>query len=437
MARCCEAVRHFAFIKKITKFAHYSSNCAKMQHIILYDTKADYGNLLPITFARPISGIRVGITTLREKWEALVPGRYFIETADIMCDRLPDEIRNDETLYVCSSVIPTRAVADAVGSLRPGECLVGTDGRTVAFRGSCHKDYLEEDCGEISRGDAACRVFPDEVRRLRYVFDIFLNNSFALNEDYRRLTSGRESRELPCSNLVLGPYEDEDGLPRIFLEEGAQVEGAVINLREGPVYIGRGAKVMEGSCIRGALALCDNAQVRMGAKIYGATTLGPWCKAGGELSNVVMLGYSNKSHDGYLGNAVIGEWCNIGAGVNASNLKNDYSKIRIWNYVQKRFIHTDLQFCGLIMGDHSKAGVNCMFNTATVLGVGVNVHGSGFPRVFVPSFSEGSASAGFTDVSLKKFFDIAARVMSRRGHEIDDREKKIYEHIYNYSQTHK
>lgn len=200
-------------------------------------------------------------------------------------------------------------------------------------------------------------------------------------------------------------------------------------MSEGPVYVGRGARISEGSCVRGPLALCDHAQVNMGAKIYGNTTLGPYCKVGGELNNVVMFGYSNKAHDGYLGNAVIGEWCNIGAGTNASNLKNDYSKIRLWNYNKRSFVRTDLQFCGLMMGDHSKAGINCMFNTATVVGVGCNVHGAGFPRPFVPSFSEGSPSAGFRDVDLRKFFDIAARVMARRGIELTELDRRIFQAI--------
>ena len=397
-----------------------------MQDIILFDTMEDFGNLLPITFTRPVSSIRVGITTLREKWESLLPGNYGVRPADYMSDIYPCSIeKGDDILQVRSSVIPTSDLAEAVGTLKRGERLVDSEGCAIATRG----DIGEEEGEPV--------VYSGECRRLRYVFDIFLHNGFALKEDFRRITAGRDSKEAYTNNLILGDYVDKDGVPQLFMEEGAVAEGATLNLREGPIYIGKGARIMEGSSVRGGLALCDNAQIRMGAKIYGPTTLGPYCKAGGELSNVVMLGYSNKSHDGYLGNAVIGEWCNIGAGVNASNLKNDYSKIRIWNYVQERFIHTDLQFCGLIMGDHSKAGVNCMFNTATVLGVGVNVYGCGFPRVFVPSFSEGSASSGFSDVGLKKFFDIASRVMDRRGKAISEEERKIYQHIYNISQAHK
>lgn len=397
-----------------------------MQHVILYDLKDTFYNLLPITFTRPISLIRIGITTLREKWEALLQGNYCIETIDFMSELFEcDVMEDDGTLHVMSSVIPTAEMAEAIRGLKAGERLSDKDGAPIAYRGHC-------DDGTETAESFINKVYPGECRRLNYVYDIFLQNAYALKEDFRRLTAGRDSLAPFDNNLILGDIVDSDGLPQIFLEEGALVEGATINLREGPVYVGKDAKILEGSNVRGGLALCERAQVRMGAKVYGATTLGPFCKAGGELSNVVMLGYSNKAHDGYLGNAVIGEWCNIGAGVNASNLKNDYSKIRIWNYREKRFIRTDLQFCGLIMGDHSKAGVNCMFNTATVVGVGVNVYGSGFPRVILNSFHEGSASSGFDSVPLKKFFEIADRVMSRRGRSISEKERRIYEYIYTH-----
>jgi UDP-N-acetylglucosamine diphosphorylase/glucosamine-1-phosphate N-acetyltransferase len=215
------------------------------------------------------------------------------------------------------------------------------------------------------------------------------------------------------------------------------VEGVTINVKNGPVYIGRNVQVMEGSSLRGPLAICADAQIKMGSKIYGGTTIGPFCKVGGEIDNTVFFGFSNKAHDGYLGNAVIGEWCNIGAGTNASNLKNDYSKIRIWNYAESRFMRTDLQFCGLIMGDHSKAGINCMFNTATVVGVGVNFHGCGFPRTFIPSFSQGSPEAGFSNVSVSAFMQLASRVMGRRGLELTDVDKAIFEKIYEMALAYK
>lgn len=400
-----------------------------MRDIILFDTEETFGNLLPITFTRPIPYIRVGILTLLEKWQMLLEGRYSVSTAAFLKDVYPCLAERDEAvLHIDSSVLPDAPLVRSIEALKVGEELEDPDGRTIAY-------YAPEP--DFRKTPTVKSRYLGEVRRLNYVFDIFLQNGREIKEDFARITEGKRSQPLPECNLMIGSPLDDEGHEQLFIEEGAVVEGASINVKEGPVYIGAGARIMEGACVRGPLALCAKAQIRMGAKIYGATTIGPYCKAGGELSNVVMLGYSNKSHDGYLGNAVIGEWCNIGAGVNASNLKNDYSRIRIWNYVQKRFIHTDLQFCGLIMGDHSKAGVNCMFNTATVLGVGVNVHGAGFPRVFVPSFSEGSASAGFSDVSLKKFFDIASRVMNRRGLEISEKQRAIYEHIYSVSQNHK
>ena len=214
------------------------------------------------------------------------------------------------------------------------------------------------------------------------------------------------------------------------------MEGAIVNLTEGPVYIGKDAEVMEGACIRAPFAGCTHSVVNMGAKVYGATTLGPYCKVGGEVNNVVFIGYSNKAHDGFLGNAVIGEWCNIGGGTTASNLKNDYGEIKLWNYPQARFVRTGLQFCGLIMGDHTKLGVNTMINTATVLGVGVNIHGTGFPRNFVPSFSEGGSS-GFVDVSLTKFFTIAERMMARRNKVLSEDDKEMFKSIYSIADNYK
>ena len=258
-------------------------------------------------------------------------------------------------------------------------------------------------------------------------------NPKVLVEDFRRITADRVSQPLSDTNHVIGDIVDADGKPMIFLEEGAEVEGAMINLKEGPVYVGRDVTVMEGVCVRGPIAFCDHSKARMGAKLYGGSTFGPYVKVGGEGDNSVIFGYSNKAHDGYLGNAVVGEWCNIGAGVNCSNLKNDYSKIRLWNYRLHSFARTDLQFCGPIIGDHSKLGVNVMLNTATVIGVGVNIHGAGFPRVFVPSFLEGSANGGFSDVPMKRFLTIAERVMARRGISLTDLDRIIFDRIFEYA----
>lgn len=353
--------------------------------ILLRDPESAREQLLPLSFTRPLSELRLGILTLREKWEFMLPGEYSWSTAAYLAEKFP-ATGSSVNYTVDSDIIPTPSYIDAL--------LRGIDA---------------------------------EPERIEHLYDIFLKNGDAIESDFRLITTGRESLPLPPSNTLIGDPS------LLFIEEGAKVQGAIINVTHGPVYIGRDAEVMEGSCLRGPIAICEHATVNMGTKIYGATTIGPWCKVGGELNNVVMIGYSNKAHDGFLGNAVIGEWCNLGAGCVASNLKNDYTEIKLWNYPAHRFLKTGLQFCGLIMGDHSKAGINTMFNTATVVGVGVNIHGSGFPRNFVASFSEGGAS-GFSDVSLTKFFDIASRVMARRGKTLTDVDRHIFQSIYDYAE---
>lgn len=389
--------------------------------IYLFDTEESHENLLPLSFTRPVAYFRLGVSTIKEKWETFLPGEYKCLPVEYLREKYgyapePDE----ECLFIIGALLPDKDTAAAVGSLKPGEAFIDAD-TPIAFHGT-YADF----CNKVwSKKETSV-----EFRIIKYVFDVFSQNYKEIENDFYRLTAGRTSCPLDDTNIVIGDFTDEMGRQKIFIEEGAIVEGATFNLKRGPIYIGRHAEVMEGTCLRGPIALCNNAKVKMGAKIYGGTSLGPYCKVGGEVDNTVFFGYSNKAHDGYLGNAVIGEWCNIGAGVNASNLKNDYTRIRVWNYRSHSFMRTDLQFCGLIMGDHSKIGVNCMLNTATVIGAGVNIHGAGFPRVFVPSFSEGSPVTGFTDVTMKKFLDIAERVMGRRGKSLNEHDKRIYEKVF-------
>lgn len=401
------------------------------RNVVLYDTPESHENLLPLAYTRPVADFRVGITTIKEKWEALLPGHYSYHTVAYLQEKYPQaDLKGENALFIFGSVIPDEILAGAVSSLKPGESI--SDGETViAF---CGKESDIESYAESKPESlAGCRELKPELGTLKYVYDIFLKNAEALKSDYARLVKGRCSNPLPESCTLIGPAKTPCGLPSVFIEDGAQIEGAILNVKNGPIYIGKDAEVMEGCSLRGPIALGRKSKFKMGAKVYGGTTIGPYCKMGGEIDNVVVFGYSNKAHDGYLGNAVIGEWCNIGAGTNASNLKNDYAKIRIWNYRQQRFMKTDLQFCGLIMGDHSKAGVNCMFNTATVVGVGVNIHGAGFPRVFLPSFSEGSAEAGFSSVGIDKFMTTAQRVMSRRELDLNDIDCHICEYIHDYA----
>lgn len=395
---------------------------SQQMKVVLFDTRQNYENLLPLSYTRPVAAFRVGLVTIREKWEHFLPGDYSYYPVEYLREKYPLGCAEDEeALFIAGNKLPDKATALEAASLRPGEGLRDSGG-LWAYRG-VRADFE-------SLPDGFGRESGNGSDRLLHVFDVFLHNPDEIEKDYSWYVRGRDGRAPGAATVVLGDRRLDNGLPSLFIEEGAVVEGAVINVKDGPVYIGRNVQVMEGSCLRGPLAVCADAKVRMGAKIYGGTTIGPFCKVGGEVDNTVFFGFSNKAHDGYLGNAVIGEWCNIGAGTNSSNLKNDYSKIRIWNYAERRFMRTDLQFCGLIMGDHSKAGINCMFNTATVVGVGVNFHGCGYPRTFIPSFSAGSPEAGFSDVSIPAFMQIASRVMGRRGLELTDVDRAVFEKIY-------
>lgn len=399
-----------------------------MTNIILFDDKDTWTDLLPIVYTRPISDIRIGILTIKEKWQKYFPDHGFsCLTAEYLSVKYPTNI-TDDNLFIAGNCCPDKNFADAVSVLGNGEALA-YNGELVAYRGTM------EGFKSVNLEKAAPYT-ASSLTMLHQLYDIFLLNGSEMRRDYHIIIAGRESQPLSETCTIVGPYRLDDGCPAIFIEEGATVEAVTLNTTGGPIYIGKDAVIMEGVCIRAPFAACRHSQVNMGTKIYGATTLGPYCKVGGELNNVVMIGYSNKAHDGFLGNAVIGEWCNIGAGTNASNLKNDYTEIKLWNYRAHRFLRTGLQFCGLIMGDHSKAGINCMFNTATVIGVGVNVHGAGFPRNFVASFSEGSV-AGYTDVSVVKFFDIAKRMMARRGIELSETDKEIFESIYRIAENYK
>ena len=253
-------------------------------------------------------------------------------------------------------------------------------------------------------------------------WDIFTLNAGAIEDDFNRLTAGRTSAPVPSSNRVING-------DRVFLEEGARAECAILNAHTGAIYLGRDSEVMEGVMIRGPFALGDQGVIKMGAKIYGATTVGPGAKAGGEINNSVIFGNSNKAHDGFLGNSVIGEWCNLGADTNNSNLKNNYSEVKVWSYAEKTIVGTGLQFCGLFMGDHSKCGINTMFNTGTVVGVFANIFGAGFPAKHIPSFTWGMPEEG-TLFLPDKAIELAERVMARRNVMLSDADRELVSQLY-------
>ena len=380
---------------------------------ILFDTTQEHSNLLPLTFTRPVADLRVGIDTLRAKWEAMLPGEYSYLTENYLAEKFPATVQ-DDNIFIAGHLLATPALASQISTLSIGEA-IADENEIWAYRGASFIPGETQPIHTIT----PCET-PDAIR---FPHDIFSKNGKELQADFTRITNGRTSTPLSNTCTLIGDAS------LLFIEEGATVECTTLNTKNGPIYIGKDAEVMETCAVRGPLALCEHAVLNMGTKVYGPTTLGPYCKCGGELNNVVFIGYSNKAHDGFLGNAVIGEWCNLGADTVASNLKNTYAEVRLWNYPERRFIRTGLQFCGPIIGDHSKAGINTMFNTATVVGVGCNVYGPGFPRTYIPSFSEGGAQ-GMTELSLNRFYDIAERVMARRHKELTDVDRRLYAYLF-------
>ena len=381
-----------------------------MNYILFDGTVRD--SLLPFTFTRPVADIRVGILTIREKWEKYLNTTTTTVTEDYLSGKFP-MVELEENILINSSFLPNKELVGMIESLQKNEAIFHNE-EVIAF-------YSLEG-QEIEFSTFTKIEFEGDVFRIEHTWDIFSKNAEALQADFDLLTEGRKSAPISKTNSLINPEN-------IFLEEGASVEYSLLNATEGPIYLGKDAEIWEGSLVRGAFALCNNAVVKMGAKIYGATTVGPFGKVCGEISNSVIFGYSSKGHEGYLGNAVLGEWCNIGADSNNSNLKNNYAKVRLWNYATEKFEQTGLQFCGLMMGDHSKTAINTMFNTGTVIGVNANIYVPGFPRNFIPSFSWGGAS-GFTTYLPQKAFEAAKVMMARRGVEFNEQEAHILEHVF-------
>lgn len=386
-----------------------------MNYILFDDNTWD--QMLPLTFTRPVSEIRLGFLTIKEKWEKYLQSNCSYFTRDYLQKKF-EKFTDDDNLFINSSLIPTAELISEMENLEMGQTLIC--GEVIcAYRAD---KFMAEafSPSEFKKSDAIQTI--SDCIKINHPWDIFRMNGDGIEHDFKLITKGRKSQILSKTNNVIGDHE-------IFIERGAVVEYATLNVKNGPIYIGKGAEVMENSAIRGPFALGAHATVKMGAKIYGPTTVGPYSKVGGELNNVVIFGYSNKAHDGFLGNSVIGEWCNLGADTNNSNLKNNYAPVKLWNYQSERFVDTGLQFCGLIMGDHSKTGINTMFNTGTVVGVAANIFGDGFPRNFIPSFSWGG-SHGFTECRIDTAYEIAQRVMERREIAFDEVEKNIMNHIF-------
>ena len=386
---------------------------------ILFDGSVR-NSLLPFTYTRPVADIRIGILTISEKWEKYLGFTITTITEEYLEDKYP-MVEMDENILINASFLPTDELVAMVKGLKENQAIIKGD-EIVAFFTKDTQEEVDFDTYEVINCIS-------ELLQIKNTWDIFSLNSEAIEADFKLLTEGRTSQPIPATVNCINKDQ-------IFLEEGVDITFATLNAKSGSIYIGKNAIVMEGSLVRGPFSLGDDAVLKMGAKMYGGTTIGPVCKVGGEINNSVIFGYSSKGHDGYLGNAVIGEWCNLGADTNNSNLKNNYAEVKLWSYETQGFEKTGLQFCGLMMGDHSKCGINTMFNTGTVIGVSANIFGGNFPRNFIPSFSWGGA-AGFTTFKMIKVNEVVKAVLKRRQLDYTAQEHKILEHIFDETEKYR
>jgi len=399
-------------------------------NLVLFDSSARE-TLLPLTFARPIADLRLGTLTIAEKWERQLEASVSVLTQDYLAAFFPTRLEG-YNLLINAAVLPTPGFLSLVKALQPGEAY-HLAGELIAanFTAAMVADFAREQGLAIppshsssTREEVKKLELPDlPLLRVEHPSDLFVQNDRASREDFALLTAGRTSQPPSETNTIIGPAD------QLFIEEGVTLEACTINCTSGPVYFGKGAVILEGCLLRGPLSVGEGSLIKMGTKIYGATTLGPYCKAGGEINNVIFQANSNKGHEGYLGNAVIGKWCNIGADTNASNLKNDYSKVKTWSYAKRGMRQTELQFHGLIMGDHCKVGINTMFNTGTVVGFSSNIFGAGFPPPFLPSFTWGGGE-GRREYRLDRAMATAERVMARRNRPFSDDHRRLFEHIF-------
>lgn len=394
---------------------------------ILFDSP-DRDRLLPFTHTRPVADIRCGILTMRERWEKYLPTGQagLLSTTSTLTENYLQQvfplIISNDNVYINGAVFAGNELVAAINELQQGQALI-KDGQVIAIR-IANNNLSIQDFHEHTKSLQAIH-FVGDVYALQHVWDIFSLNDRAIRDDYALITKNRKSAQAPAGVTVTGNEH-------LFIEEGARIyPGCIINASAGPVYIAKDAEILEGTMIRGPLAACGHAVIKMGAKIYGATTIGPGCKVGGEINNAVFFANSNKAHDGYLGNAVIGEWCNLGADTNCSNLKNNYDEVKVWDEAANKLVKTGLTFCGLIMGDHSKCAINTMFNTGTVVAVSCNIFGSGFPGKFIPSFSWGG-SERLMAYDFDRAMETANRMMGRRNKQLSEPETKLYRYVYEH-----
>ncbi|WP_353165581.1 GlmU family protein [Empedobacter brevis] len=378
-------------------------------NIILFDGE-EWENLLPLTFTKPVASLRMGVLSFAERWEKILNTTISYQTQSYLEEKFSTNYQS-ENIFINPSFFPTTELIHYIKELELNQSILFND-QLVAVKTTEESPRITSEIISL-----------EKIIHIKNSWDLFTYNFQAIEFDFEILTKGRVSQPISETNNVLHPE-------KIFIEEGAKVEFSILNASEGPIYIGKEAEIMEGCMIRGGLALCEHGKINMGAKIYPGCTVGPYCKVGGELNNAILMAYSNKGHDGFLGNAVLGEWCNLGADTNNSNLKNNYAEVKLWNYKEKRFVKTGLQFCGLIMGDYAKSAINTQFNTGTVVGVCANVFQSGFPPNMIKHYSWGGQSDAPV-FSFERACEAAEKMMERRKVEFTPTDKKILEHIFN------
>jgi len=393
-----------------------------MRNLILFDDETR-DHLLPLTFLRPASLLRCGILTVREKWERYLDGKASFITSEYLTARYPIAI-HDENLVISGTALPNARLVKLIGDLKPNEALIAGGDLIAANIPGAEFDSIID--GTFAHEIAGYKLTETPVLQLRRLWDLLRYSRDEIQCDFDLITRNRTSEKLHESNTVIGDPGE------LFCEPGATVYGATINCQGGPVYIGKNVSILEGCLIRGPVAICEGAVLKMGAKIYGPTTIGPFSKVGGEINHSTIMGYSNKAHDGYLGNSIIGEWCNLGAGTNISNLKNTYKDVRMWDYVERDYTDSGQLFLGVVIGDHTKCGISTMLNTGTVIGISANIFGTGYPQTFIPSFAWGGIQ-GWETFRLDKAIETAARVMARREIPFSSYDQDIFRHVFQHS----
>ncbi|WP_107038680.1 putative sugar nucleotidyl transferase [Brumimicrobium mesophilum] len=378
-------------------------------NIILHDL-SNHLTFAPLTLTRPVGNLRIGMWTNDERWQFYLPeASVSFKTEDYLSDKFPMK-QSKDNIWINSAVIPNAELVELVQKLEVNQSLY-MQGVFLAHRG----EFFEPK-------NSVSKTIEDLVV-LENRWDLFQKNDIALAADYKAYTEGKESAQLSTTNTLIGDAS------QLFIEEGATVECAILNVKSGPIYIGKNAEIMEGSVVRGGLAMAESSALKLSTKVYGATSLGPHCKVGGEVNNVIFQAYSNKGHDGFLGNSVIGEWCNLGADTNCSNLKNNYGNVKTFSYLSEGMEQTELMFMGVSMGDHSKTSINTMLNTATVIGVCANIFTSGFPPKYVPNFSWGGEENSSV-YDLDRAIDAGNQMMIRRKKKITEGDLKILNYLF-------